>query len=63
VNESQFTKDKALLENRAQHFQKLVEEYSRKEREIDSSMSREKSELSTQMKDVSNKYEKVIKEL
>lgn len=46
-----FKKEKALLEHKAQHFEKMVEEYSHKEKKFDTSMTNTKSELNTMLKD------------
>jgi len=39
---SNFKKEKALLEHKAQYFEKLVEEYSLKEKSFDTSMTSSK---------------------
>jgi len=47
LSASNFRKEKALLEHKTSHFEKLLEEYTHKEKFFDSSITNTKTELSS----------------
>lgn len=61
--ESEFDKEKALLEQKVQFLEKQLEERASNERQYMSSWNSKNSELSNEMRQVSHKYESELKNL
>lgn len=63
LKESSFQKEKALLDQRAEHFEKLCEEYLTKEKANENMLQSTHTGFNSQMKEIQAKYERTIKEL
>ncbi len=63
VRESAHQKERALLEHKAQHFERLVEEYSQKEKQYDTAIVNTKSDHSQYVREMVTKYESQLKSL
>lgn len=61
--ESEFEKQKALLEQKVSFLEKTLEEKMSKEREYMTNWSSQKSELSNEIRQVCQKYELEVKQI
>lgn len=63
LNNSEHEKQKALLEQRAQHYEKTLEELSKKEKDLSAEMKTSKKEHLNQIRENSSKFESLNKTL
>ncbi|KAM3136107.1 hypothetical protein pb186bvf_011729 [Paramecium bursaria] len=63
MKDSEFSKAKALSEQKIQHLQKQLEQFQKKEVQMDSSYISTKSDYNNQIRDVQIKYDSVVQSL